>query len=275
VVTLYDLIPLIFKDFYLKSTAAAKRYYERLKIVKGAHLILSISESTRQDAINLLSISPDRIVNIGIAASDDFHRIDDPGSAGILEIRRKYQLDGEFVLTVSNLDHRKNLAGLLRAFSSLPRYVLRQFCLVVICNSAPEHVKNNVELNEVIEKSDAKIRFLYSIPARDLNALYNACRLFVYASLYEGGGLPVMEAMKCGAPVIASNTSSIPEFVGRSGMLFNPRDTDDMTNAILNVLTNEEFRGEIARYGLEHSHNFSWENVVVKAMAAYERVLTR
>ena len=127
-------------------------------------------------------------------------------------------------------------------------------------------------MSSLINRGPAKIKFLYLIPVDQLVALYNSCHLFVYASLYEGGGLPVVEAMKCGAPVLASNTSSIPEYLGRPDALFNPRDQANIADSMLRVLTDEGFRKELGQYGEEHAKNFSWDGVVKRTMQAYKQV---
>lgn len=274
VITIYDFIPFIFKDWYLNTPASANLYHERLKILKSADLILSISEWTRKDAIRLFNVAPDTIVNVGIATSDRFYRIEDSNSDLVSSTKKKYGISRNFVLTVSNLDPRKNLVGLLRAFACLPQSLLRELSLVVVTNSSAEYIKANSEINQLIDKNkNLDLKFLYFIPDEDLNVLYNVCELFVFQSLYEGGGLPVLEAMKCGAPVIASNTSSVPEIVGRTDILFDPNDLDDMAGLMTRVLANEDYRNEIACYGLERSTSFSWETVVKRTMDAYEHIL--
>ncbi|MFA5316786.1 MAG: glycosyltransferase family 1 protein, partial [Dehalococcoidales bacterium] len=270
VATIYDFIPYIFNDLYLTSPLSKKLYFDRLKSVKSARLLLSISEATRRDAIDLFRLSPDRIVNVGIAPSNDFQKTDSAMAGAIPDLKKRHGIEGAFVLTVSNLDHRKNLLTLLRTFSSLPNSFLKEFSLVVICNSNPEYVKRDSSVTEILSRKKAKIKFLYFISTDDLVALYNSCHLFVYASLYEGGGLPVMEAMKCGAPVVASNTSSIPEYVGRTDNLFDPRDQEDIMHSIVRVLSDEGLRTELGKYGEERSKSFSWDGVVKKTMQAYE-----
>ena len=272
VVTAYDFIPFIFKDLYLGSPLQMKLYSDRVSILRSASLVLSISEATRRDAIELMGLSPDKVVNVGIAPSNEFRKLDASMSAIITGIREKHGIQGPFVLTVSNLDHRKNLATLLRAFSSLPDFILREFSLIVVCNSNPEYVKRDKRVSEWLGRDRPRVTLLYFIPVDELVALYNACHLFVYASLYEGGGLPIVEAMKCGAPVVASNTSSIPEYVGRADALFDPKDQASITESMQRVLTDDVLRRELACYGEEHSRSFSWDGVVNRAMQAYEQV---
>lgn len=273
VVTLYDFIPLIFKELYLPSPIHMKLYFDRLKILKSANLLLSISEATRRDAIELLNLAPEKIVNVGIAPSGDFRKLDSTFETAISQIKKKHGIQDPFVMTVSNLDHRKNLVTLLRAFTSLPDFILREYSLIVVCNSEPQYVERNSDVSNLINRGSARIKFLYFVPVDELVALYNSCHLFVCASLYEGGGLPVMEAMKCGAPVIASDTSSLPEYVGRHDALFDPRNQTSISDSILRVLTDEVHRKELGRYGEEHARNFSWDGVVKKTMEAYKQVI--
>lgn len=270
VVTVYDFIPLIFKDLYLSSPMHMRLYSDRLKALRVARLLLSISEATRGDAIELLGLPPSRIVNVGIAPSSEFRKLDPPMSAATAGIKKKHGIEGPFIMTVSNLDHRKNLVALLRAFCTLPDFILRDFSLVVVTNSDPEYVKRDNAVSELLGGDRAKIRLLYSISVDELVALYNSCHLFVYASLYEGGGLPVMEAMKCGAPVVASNTSSIPEYVGRVDNLFDPRNQESIAESMLRILSDDGRRKELGRYGEERSKSFSWDRVVKRTMQAYE-----
>ncbi len=272
VVTIYDFIPLIFKNHYLNSPIQFRLYSDRLNILKSATLLVSISEATRRDAVDLVGLAPEKIVNVGIAPSSHFQKLDSSSAQAVSAIKEKYGLHGPFVLTVSNLDHRKNLATLLRAFASLPDFILREFSLIVVCNSNPDYVKRDKNVSDLLEQSPARVKFLYSIPVDELVALYNSCHLFVYASLYEGGGLPVMEAMKCGAPVLASNTSSIPEYIGRADALFDPQDQENIAHSILRVLADEGLRSELARCQEEYAKNFSWDQVVERLTQAYGQI---
>jgi glycosyltransferase involved in cell wall biosynthesis len=275
VITLYDFIPYLYKDLYLRHPLAWQHYSERLKILRSASLILSISEATRQDAIRLFQVSEDKIVNVGIAPSSEYYREPDNVVNKSIFTKYKYQIPDAFVLTVSNLDHRKNLKSLLKAYSFLPLALREAYPLVLVTNSLPEHIEKDPELQPYLDYQTHPFNLiiLYSVSNNELRTLYNTCTLFVYASLYEGGGLPVVEAMRCGAPVVASNTSSIPEFAGRIDNLFDPKNIDDIRNAIENILTNETFRQEIQRHGLEFSKTITWEKVVTKAMKAYKNLL--
>jgi glycosyltransferase involved in cell wall biosynthesis len=274
VATVYDFIPFIFKDLYLPSALHLRLYRERVRLLKSAAMMLSISEATRRDAIELFDLPPSRIVNIGIAPSSRFRQMLPSESGALQETKTRLGIEGKFVLTVTNLDHRKNFGGVLRAFQSLPTALLKEHSLVVVCNSDPKYVEKDKTVNELLNRpSSARIKILYSISTTDLITLYNTCQVFVFASLYEGGGLPVVEAMRCGAPVVASNTSSIPEYVGRTDNLFDPLDIEAIAHSIARVLDDEAYRQELARYGQSYSDRFSWDQVVEKTVRVYKTLM--
>lgn len=274
IITIYDFIPFLFKDIYLQSPAALSRYLERSKILQFADAILSISEATREDAIRLFDIPPEKITNIGIAVSDDYYKMGDGQLNDLEKLKSKLGIQGNFILSVSNLDPRKNLLGLMKAFSKLPNHILNNYSLLIVTNSNQDYVRNNPEISMYLKENKYKIRMLYSTTNAELCALYNYCSLFIYASLYEGGGLPVVEAMKCGAPVISSNRSSIPEYLGRKDNLFNPEDVDEMTYAMEKVLTDYTFEQDLRAHGLNYSKEITWENVINKAVRVYQEVLS-
>jgi glycosyltransferase involved in cell wall biosynthesis len=272
VVTLYDLIPLIFEDSYLNSEIEKKRYYERLRIVMSADMILSLSEATRKDAINLLNIRPDKVMTIGGGVSDDFHRIKYLDVNVVERVRRKYSIDGGFIFYVGGIDFRKNVGGLIRAFSNLPPDLLKTYSLVIACSAPQDALSGLKELSKELG-IDKKVIFLSYITDEDLNILYNICSLFVLPSLYEGFGLAVLEAMKCGAPVIASNCSSVPEIAGRRDILFDPRHPNSITGLMVKVLGNRNYQEDLRNYGIERAKEFSWERVARRTMESYEQFL--
>lgn len=274
VVTLYDFIPFLYREKYLPTEESYQRYMERVGIIKSVDHILAISEATRQDAINLFDIPEEKITNIGIAPSADYYKIDETAVDVFSKVREKFSLAGDFILTVSNLDHRKNLSGLLRAYTSLPTLLLNKYTLVIVSNSSEQLIKNDPEVSRFLNQSEKySIRMIYFSTNEELCILYNLCSLFVCASFYEGGGLPVVEAMKCGAPVVASNSSSLPEFVGREDNLFDPHDTGSMKNAMEKVLSDNRYKQELQAFGLEFSKTINWNSVVQKAIKAYEEVV--
>lgn len=264
---LYDLIPYIFSDQYLDPNPEIKTWYlNRLHTVNTFDLILAISESTRQDAIHMLGIHPDKIVNISGAASPIFRKL----SVSAVEkehFLQRMHLQRPYVLYIGGDDHRKNMEGALRAFASLPRDVIDQHQLV---------------LNDVGDLGTFRLKARafglrdedYVVTGRlkdeDLIALYNFCKISIYPSLYEGFGLPILEAMSCGAPVIASKNSSIPEVIGREDAMFDVANHQDVTQKLLTALTGPAYLEELAEFGSRRATLFSWPNTARRAWDAIE-----
>lgn len=272
--TLYDLIPLIFSDVYLTSEAVAHWYRGRLNALSQCDLLLSISESSRQDAIRLLNIDPAKVVNIAGAVGDQFrptHRRG-PDEASL---RQRYGITHPFCMYTGGIDHRKNVEGLIAAFARIPGHVRDKHQLLIVC-SVTEDQKRNLKLHA--ERSglppDALVVSGF-VPDHDLVALYNACVAFVFPSLYEGFGLPLLEAMSCGAPAIAANNSSLPEILGRGDALFDAQSADDMARALHKILVDDGFRRDLARTGLERAKSFSWDRSARAALDAFAEAHAR
>jgi glycosyltransferase involved in cell wall biosynthesis len=232
---------------------------------RSASAIIADSESTRQDILRLLKLEPSRVVAIPLGVSSDFRLIDD--RTAIQAIRQKYHLPERIVLYVGVLEPRKNLPTLVRAFrSSVDRGVVHSLVL------AGRRGWMYAELFQAVEDLGLRERviFLGYVPDEDLPLLYNAADLFVYPSLYEGFGLPVLEAMACGVPVITSNVSSMPEITGDTGILVNPHDTDALADAMHLVLTDRALRDKLARDEQVRAGIFSWERTARETLAVYE-----
>ena len=264
---LYDIIPYIFRERYLAPDPPIEEWYlERAELLKKFDLLLAISESTRQDAINLLGIQPDKVVNISGAASSQFRKLqlsEDEKRSWL----QHFGISRPFVLYIGGNDIRKNMDGALRAFAHLP----------VRVRSSHQLFLNDVGDETVFRKrahklglEDSDIVIARRTTDEELTVLYNLCTLFIFPSLYEGFGLPILEAMSCGAPVLAANNSSLPEVVGRQDALFDVSDDQAVIDKIAHVLTNDAFRQELAAYGSERVKQFSWENSARRAWEAIE-----
>ncbi len=271
VTTLYDLIPLIYSNHYLKNQQIKQYYYKSLKTLYDSDMILAISESSRRDAINLLGIPEDKIVNISGACSEIFHRIDQITGQDKDKILRKYGINSKFILYTGGIDFRKNIERTIEAFSKINASLLREYKLVIVCHIRKEDKDNLINLSKKFMIDD-RVIFTGYIPDEDLNLLYNICDLFIFPSFYEGFGLPVIEAMKCGAPVIASNASSIPEIVDRSDCLFDPFNVDDIALNITKVLSNETLRKQLIKHCLKRANNFTWKKVAETTLDAYKNL---
>lgn len=268
-VTVYDLIPLIFEHIYLLDPQIRSWYYQKLQWLKNADLWLAISECTRQDVIERLALPEDWVVNISAGRDPRFRpmTVDPPREASL---RTRYGIDRAFVMYTGGIDPRKNIEGLIKAFASISRDLRKTYQLVIVCE-VQEHDRRR--LTELAKRSGLRERDVVItgfVPDEDLVVLYNLCALFVFPSLYEGFGLPPLEAMACGAPVIASNTSSLPEVVGWEKALFDPKDPGAIAEKMEEALTNEAFREDLRKHGLEQAKRFSWEESAHRALKAFE-----
>lgn len=273
--TLYDLIPLRFRDHYLKDERWRRWYLHRLKWLQQADLLLSISEASRQGAIELLGIDPSKIVTIHGGVPAHFKPVSDKPAA-LERLREKYGICRKgFVLYTGGDDHRKNLRGAIIAFAQLPAHLRRELQLVIVC-AIQDHRKQ--EYNRLARKvglSGRDILLLGFVPDEDLVALYSTCGLFFFPSLYEGLGLPVLEAMACAAPVIGGDNSSIRELIDRNDALFNSADPSSIARVMQGVLSDEGLADELRRHGAEQSKKFTWKNAARLALEAFDEALQR
>lgn len=267
-VVIYDLIPLIYRQIYLASNPSMERwYFSKLNHLKRADLLLSISESSGREARDCLNFPEHTVANISAACSAQFFPIV-LSEAQQAHLKNAYGISRPFVMNTGGTDQRKNLDGLFRAFASLPAEMRKAHALVLVGREVAEQKSNFVDLAKRAGLRESELIFTGYVSDAELNLLYNACTLFVFPSWHEGFGLPVLEAMACGKAVIAANSSSLPEVVGRQDALFAPRDDDAMASKMAEVLQNPAFRQELERHGLEQAQKFSWSISASRAWAA-------
>lgn len=265
---LYDLIPLIYQNEYLQNPELKKVYLSRLSAFNKFDLLLAISDATRRDAIEMLGIKPERVVNISGAASSLFRKLELAEDEKKRYLHR-FGISRPFVLYIGGDNFRKNMEGALRAYAKLPQQLIKNYQLVI--NDAGDETIFRSKARS-LGLTDQDIVITGHVADEELVALYNLCKVFVFPSLYEGFGLPVLEAMSCGAPVIASNNSSLPEVVGRSDALFDATRDQEIASALHHVLTDNSFREDLSTYGLERAKQFSWENSARRAWAAIDAI---
>lgn len=270
VVTLYDLIPFIYRRPYLDNPRVEAWYLKKLEHFRRADLWFAISESSKQEGLEYLNLPEDQVINISTAADPHF-QCSQVTETFAYEIRQKYGLLRPFVMYTGGIDHRKNIEGLIRAFSQLPLQVRRLHQLAIVCSAQMEDKQRLMSLAKKQGLSPDDLVLTGFVPEKDLVALYNLCRLFVFPSWHEGFGLPALEAMCCGAPVIGANTSSLPEVIGWDQALFDPLSDDAIAAAMEHALSDEAFRVELMRNGKVQSTKFSWDEIARRAIAAFER----
>lgn len=268
-VVLYDLIPLIHSDIYLVNPAVKRWYEHKLDYLRRVDLLLSISASSGQEAIDYLGFGSQQVCNISTAAERHFRPsvVTDTVRSHLAAC---YGLVKPFVMYTGGIDHRKNIEGLITAYARLPDELRKTHQLAIVCSVQQPDRERLLKLADDLGLAKGDLVLTGFVSEDDLLACYRGCDLFVFPSWHEGFGLPALEAMQCGKAVIAANTSSLPEVVGREDALFNPFDIDAITQKMLQVLKDDVFRAELERHGLIQARKFSWDDTAKRAWQALE-----
>jgi glycosyltransferase involved in cell wall biosynthesis len=268
-VLLYDLIPWIYPDVYLTNHILQNWYIEKLDHLRRADLLLSISASSAREAKKYLDCPSDSAIDISTAADVFFHPLSITPAKRII-LADRYKLEKSFVMYTGGIDHRKNIEGLIKAWSELPMQLRRTHQLAVVCHANENDKLRLYDLAASFGLKDCDLVLTGFVPDEDLLLLYNACELFVFPSWHEGFGLPALEAMQCGKPVLAANRASLPEVIGRDDALFDPFDTKSIVAKIERALTDSEWSAGLAKHCLNYSRNFSWDKTAKKAWNTIE-----
>jgi glycosyltransferase involved in cell wall biosynthesis len=267
VVTFHDMIFFLYPQHHEVHKILFFRTMIRAAARRADHVIAD-SESTRRDAMRLLDLPDDRITTIHLGVHARFRPVIDPRILD--DACRRYRLRRPFVLVVSTLEPRKNLVGAIRAFSRVRHAGLD--CQLAIVGARGW---KSAVVGREIQRLDLTdhVNVLGFVADADLPALYGAAEVFLYPSFYEGFGLPPLEAMACGAAVVVSNRSSMPEVVGDSGVLCNPDSPDQMGDAVAALLRDGPSKEEWRRRALRRASEFSWDAMARQTHAVYEKTM--
>lgn len=269
VVTIHDLSLFLYRETHEKRLV--RRARRRMPLMaRTAHMIITPSESVRRELCDLFRISPERIVAIPEAARSCFKPVTEQEAA---QVRRRLGIEDEFILFVGTIEPRKNLVMLMRAFAEVLRSSPLRPQLVI----AGKKGWLTEELFSYVKKMEAgeRVRFPGYVPDEALGALYSSCKVCVYPSLYEGFGLPTLEAMACGAPVITSRTPALIETVGDAARLIDPHDAQGIARAITELLLSDAGRAELSSKGLQRAAQFSWEKTARLTLDVYREAIKR
>jgi glycosyltransferase involved in cell wall biosynthesis len=235
---------------------------------RKASKIIAISENTKKDIIDYFRIDEEKIRVIYLGVDRQFSPQPDTNEVGVLS---KYNLPRGYILSVGTLEPRKNILRLINAYKMVASTGEPVPKLVIVGGQG----WRNEDLGKLVRESGLADRVVLVgyVPDEDLPTLYRNAAVFVYPSLYEGFGLPPLEAMACGTPVITSNISSIPEVVGDAAILIDPYNTTEIAQAIASVLNNKELRDRLKMNGLVRSNLFSWDKTARETLKLYQEVI--
>ncbi|MDD5033482.1 MAG: glycosyltransferase [Methylococcaceae bacterium] len=271
-VTLFDLIPLLNPDTYLKVNPIYEQHYLRkIGHLKRANSLLAISDYSAREGRVTLGFKNESVVNISTAC-DSIFKVIDVSSQEEKALCQRFGLTKPFVMYSGGADTRKNLHRLIRAYSMLHPDLRETHQLIFVGNMYEGHIHALQATAHSVGLNAGELMFTGYVSDEELLRLYNLCKLFVFPSWHEGFGLPALEAMSCGAAVIGSSTSSVPEVIGRDDALFDPNWEELITRKLTHALTDEDFRIDLTRHGLEQAKKFSWDESGRHAIAAFERL---
>jgi glycosyltransferase involved in cell wall biosynthesis len=275
VVTLYDLIPLIMRDQYNADWGYwATAWIARLGLMRSAHQVLTISQQTANDAMEHLRVPEERITVIDSGVSDHFAKlVSTPAEADTILREELPRVRPGFLLYVGGTDFRKNLEGAIRGYADLPAPLRDAHQLVIVCNLAFLRRFNLRAFARELGIEPRNFLLTGFVTDRELAALYRACELFIFPSLYEGAGLPILEAMTCGAPVAASGVSAMPELLGDMRATFDPEDPADIARCIREILEDPALLDALRDRSLRRAALYTWERVAKRSIEGYERAL--
>ncbi|MDQ3173467.1 MAG: glycosyltransferase family 4 protein, partial [Acidobacteriota bacterium] len=253
-------------ETFNRRSRAQLRFTVR-RSARMAARVLALSEHARLDIISTYKIAPNRVTAIPIAAPTHFRPVEDEYE--LQRVRQIYGINGDYILSVSSIQPRKNLTRLLSAYERLrrtrPEGSLPQLVLV------GKRAWLYRETLKAIEKLGTGVIVTGYVPETDLPALYSGALCFVYPSFFEGFGLPPLEAMKCGTPVITGDRTSLPEVVGDGGVLVNPFDIDAIASAIATMVDDSSFRSRLRIESLNRARIFDWRETARRTLEVYKQ----
>jgi glycosyltransferase involved in cell wall biosynthesis len=265
VVTIHDCIHLMFPQYLPNKAAYAYAKASMWGAAKRSDRILTVSEASKRDILHFFNVAPEKIVVVYNAIDERFGVA--PRDEDVARVRERYQLDHGFVLYAGTIKPHKNLVRLIEAFDALRKEMVEDLKLLII----GDEISKLPALRRAVHrhKLHKHVRFLGFLPDETLAILYRLAAVFVFPSLYEGFGLPPLEAMASGTPVVTSNLSSMPEVAGDAAVLVDPYDVDAIKEGIKRVLTDARLREELVQKGLVRARDFSWERSVSRIREIY------
>jgi len=271
VLTIHDILFESHPEFFPEFHRRLLKFFIPFS-AKRADRIISVSEFTKKQIMKYYRVPEEKITVIYEGASDKFLPIRDKEL--IKPVLEKYGIKKRYILFVGRVEPRKNIVGLLNAFVYIKNKGMKDFCLVIVGNQ--DKIFQEKELFDQIKELqlDSDVIFTGGVSDEDLPVLYNEAEVLVYPAFAEGFGLPVLEAMACGTPVVTSNTTSLPEVTGDAAILVNPYSSEEIGQALEKILNDDSLRRELALRGLQRAKKFSWQDAAKKTIEVYKEVLS-
>lgn len=267
IVVVYDLTFLLYPEYVGEDNLAYLKKYG-VKSIKKASLIITISDSTKNDLIRQLNVDQNKIILAPPAIDQTIFKPADP--TAVARVKDKYHLPANYILYVGNIEPRKNLVTLAQAYHDLDPAVKQTTALVLAGGKAWKDEAILRTVSDLQNQGDTVIMPGY-VADEDLPALYSGASVFVLPSVYEGFGIPVLEAMACGVPVLAANNSSLTEVGGKAALYFDTMSVNDLSKKLALLLTNPVLRGQLAQASLKQTKKFSWQESAKSVVAGLEQ----
>jgi len=270
VVTVHDLTPLVFPEFFPSGLKGRIKWEIQKRILEQSDRIISDSEASKKDLIRFTNIREDVIDVIYLAVSQTFHKIKD--TQYLTSVKKRYNLPDQFVLYVGDVTWNKNLPRLLHSIQQIHVPLVLAGKALIESVSDPMNPWNQdlVTVQSIIKEDPLFIRLGF-VPDEDLPALYNLASVFSMPSLYEGFGLPILEAMACGCPVVTSKEGSIPEVVSDAAEFVDAYSSKDIARGMISILHNQKKRTQLSSNGIARAREFSWKKTAKQTFETYHK----
>ena len=277
VVTIHDVIPLIYPEHYKQGIKGWLKFQMQKRSLKNVDAIITDSETSKKDILRFLDVPQDKIHIIHLAPSPSFKKIAQKNSV-LPRTVEKYNLPEKFILYVGDVNYNKNIPGLLHAFKILSNHpTIQSSNLKLVLVGGAFQNKTLTETQNIFElinrlKLEDKVIITGFVPGQDLVCLYNLATVYCQPSFYEGFGLPVLEAMKCGCPVVAGKTQSLVEIAEGAALFVNPKDPNNISDGLLKVLSDQTTKTILIKQGIVHVKKFSWEKTAQETIDVYKKI---
>ena len=273
-VTIYDFIPLVYSDVYLKGEPKFEHFYiQRIENLKRANIYLAISDSSMHECLKYTNVEASSVFNTSMAIDAKFKPLSIT-KKNVDAFRKKFNITRSIILYSGGSDERKNLPRLIKAYAALPRKLRLRYQLIFAGRMPHDQI---IELEHIAEQANLeKVEFscIGFVTDDELIYFYNLCELYVFPSWHEGFGLPVLEAMSCGAPVICSNATSLQEIVDLDEAMFDPLEVKSIKNKMHQALIDKDLQKRLRKNGQRRVKLFSWDKTAKKAIASWTTIST-